>query len=101
MHDLVFENQRALEDEDLLLYAAEIRLDVARFARELASARYASRVRDDYRSGLDSGVTGTPAFFINNVRHVGAYDADSLIEAILRVRQVPVGPLPGSGVRTQ
>jgi protein-disulfide isomerase len=101
MHDLLFENQHALEDDDLLIYASEIGLDVGRFARELASALYAARVRDDYRSGLDSGVTGTPTFLINNVRRVGAYDADSLIEATLRVRQVPADPLPGSGVRTQ
>jgi protein-disulfide isomerase len=101
MHDLLFENQHALEDDDLLIYASEIDLDVGRFARELASALYAARVREDYLSGLESGATGTPTLFINNVCHVGAYDADSLIEAIERVRPVPAGPLPGSGVRTQ
>jgi protein-disulfide isomerase len=101
MHDLLFENQHALDDDDLLIYASEIGLDVGRFARELASALYAARVREDYLSGLESGVTGTPTLFINNVRHVGAYDADSLIEAIERVRPLPARPLPGSGVRTQ
>lgn len=101
MHDLLFENQHALEDDDLLIYASEIGLDVGRFARELASALYAARVREDYLSGLESGVTGTPTLFINNVRHVGAYDADSLIEAIERVRPLPARPLPGSAVRTQ
>ena len=60
-----------------------------------------ARVREDYLSGLESGATGTPTLFINNVCHVGAYDADSLIEAIERVRALPAGPLPGGGVRTQ
>jgi hypothetical protein len=64
-----------------------------------------ARVREDYLSGLESGVTGTPTLFINNVCHVGAYDADSLIEAIerrpLSAGPLPAGPLPGSGVRTQ
>jgi protein-disulfide isomerase len=84
MHDLLFENQWALDDDDLLLYAEELCLDVPRFARELAAAVHASRVREDYRSGMESGVTGTPTFFINNTRHIGAYDVDSLVRAIER-----------------
>jgi hypothetical protein len=69
-------------------------------AREPASALYGARVREDYLSGLESGVTGKPTLFINNVRHVGAHDAGSLIEAIEHVRPLPAGALPGSGVRT-
>jgi predicted DsbA family dithiol-disulfide isomerase len=84
MHDLLFENQWALDDDDLLLYAEELCLDVPRFARELAAAVHASRVREDYRSGMESGVTGTPTFFINSARHIGAYDVDSLVRAIER-----------------
>jgi protein-disulfide isomerase len=101
MHDLLFENQHALEDDDLLIYASEIDLNVGRFAREFALALYTERVREDYRSGLESGATGTPTLFINNLRHVGAYDADSLIEAIERARPVPAGRLPGRRVRTR
>ena len=86
MHDLLLENQHALGVDDLLLYAAEIGLDVARFARELACAWHALRVREDYRSGLDSRVVDTPTFFINNVRHVGAYDVDTLMKAIRHAR---------------
>src|SRR3979411_2651153 len=82
MHDMLFENQEALEDEDLLLYAAAVGIDISRSARELASALYASRVREDFLSGLESGVKGTPTFFINNTRYVGPYDADSLTAAI-------------------
>ena len=54
MHDLLFENQWALDDDDLLLYAEELGLDVPRFARELAAAVHASRVREDYRSGMEA-----------------------------------------------
>jgi protein-disulfide isomerase len=101
MHALLFENQHALEDDDLLVYVSEIGFDIGRFAREPASALYAARVREDYLSGLESGAGGQPTLFINNVRHVGAHDAGSLIEAIEHVRPVPAGALPGSGVRTQ
>jgi protein-disulfide isomerase len=101
MHELLFENQHALADDDLLVYASEIGLDVGRFARGLASALYAARVREDFLSGFDSGVTATPTLFINNVRHVGAYDADSLIEAIERVRPLAAGRGRDRRVRAQ
>jgi protein-disulfide isomerase len=83
-----------------LLYAEDLGIDVPRFARELAAAVHASRVRDDYRSGIQSGVTGTPTFFINSARYVGASDVDSLVRAIERARPQPLSPLRGSDVRT-
>ena len=33
-----------------------------------------------------SGVTGTPTFFINGKRHYGAYDIDTLSEAVRSAR---------------
>jgi protein-disulfide isomerase len=82
MHDVMFVRQDALEDDDLLLYAADIGLDIARFADELASRVHLPRVREDFVSGVQSGVKGTPTFFINNVRHTGSYDAGSLLAAL-------------------
>jgi protein-disulfide isomerase len=85
MHDMIFEHQDALEDDDLLLYATDIGIDAGRFARELAAGLHAPRVREDFMSGLQSGVKGTPTFFINGVRHTGGYDAESLLVGIERV----------------
>jgi protein-disulfide isomerase len=82
MHDLLFEHQDALEDEDLLLYAASIGLDLERFASELENGLYAARVREDFLSGVRSGVNGTPTFFINGRRHEGAFDLQTLLAAI-------------------
>jgi len=39
-------------------------------------------VRDDFMSGVKSGVNGTPTFFINGVRYDGAWDRESLLEAL-------------------
>jgi predicted DsbA family dithiol-disulfide isomerase len=39
------------------------------------------RVERDVESAEESGVAGTPTFFINGRRHYGAYDLDSLTEA--------------------
>jgi protein-disulfide isomerase len=82
MHDLLYENQDALDDDSLLAYALALGLDVPRFARELAEQRYAARVREDFMSGVRSGVNGTPTFFINGVRHDGPWTAPELLAAV-------------------
>jgi len=82
MHDTLYEHQNALEDEDLLEYATELDLDVARFSDDMAEHRHAARIREDFTSGVRSGVNGTPSFFINGVRHDGGYDLATLLAAI-------------------
>jgi protein-disulfide isomerase len=67
MHDLLYENQRALDPMHLLGYAEELGLDTQRFVRELEERIYQPRVREDFMSGVRSGVSGTPAFFITGV----------------------------------
>jgi len=82
MHDLLFENQQALEDEDLMEYAALVGLDIPGFVREMREGRYLNRIREDFLSGARSGVNGTPTFFINGLRHDGARDLATLMAAI-------------------
>ena len=84
MHAVLFKNQHALTDSDLRDYAANIGLDVSRFEQELSDHVYTARVREDFMTGLRSGVNGTPTFFINGVRRNGAWDFESLLEAIRR-----------------
>ena len=88
MHDALFEHQRSLDDQHLVQYAKALDLDHQRLQRDLASHTYAGRVREDFTSGVRSGVNGTPTFFINGVRHNGAWDVESLVEALLAT---PVG----------
>ena len=82
MHDMLYENQDALEDEDLARYAKALKLDMPRFIKEMESRHYAERVRADFSSGVRSGVNGTPSFFINGARHDGPFDLASLLAAI-------------------
>ena len=82
MHDTIFEHQRALDDRHLLEYAASLALDEARVQRELASHVHAPRVREDFLSGIRSGVNGTPTFFINGIRHDASWDVDTLEEVL-------------------
>jgi protein-disulfide isomerase len=82
MHDILYENQKRLGDDDLRGYAEQLDLDVAVFDRELAEHVHAERVREDFMSGVRSGVNGTPTFYVNGVRHDGGYDAESLLAAL-------------------
>jgi protein-disulfide isomerase len=82
MHDLLFENQDALEDEDLARYALALGLDARRLMAEVLSGAHARRVREDFRSGVRGGVNGTPTFFINGERYDGARGLDPLLAAL-------------------
>jgi NhaA family Na+:H+ antiporter len=93
MHDKLFANQDALDDESLVHLAGEIGLDVERFRRELESHMYADRVSDNFRSGVRSGVNGTPTFYINGERYDGPWDVESLEEEIERPLGVQVRSL--------
>jgi protein-disulfide isomerase len=82
MHDRLFERQFALDDDHLFEYATELGLNADRIRGELDAGTYASRVRDDFMSGVKSGVNGTPTFFINGVRYDGNWDRDPLLAAL-------------------
>jgi protein-disulfide isomerase len=89
MHDLLYENQSALSDSDLVRYATALGLDVPRVVTEVAEHVYEPRIRQDFMSGVRSGVNGTPTFFINGIRHDGPWDATTLTNALLAVARVP------------
>jgi protein-disulfide isomerase len=82
MHDTLFANQTALAPRDLVGYAAALGLDAARVATELEQRVYEPNVREDFMSGVRSGVSGTPTFFINGVRYDGDYDLAALVRAV-------------------
>lgn len=87
MHGLLFQNSPALAPDNLLVYATDAGLDVRKLAERLASHRYLPRVRQHFESGVRSGVPGTPAFFINGVRHEGGFDLESMLEALKATQQ--------------
>ena len=89
MHDRLYENQARLSGPDLRSHAQAIGLDLERFNDELARHVHAERVREDFMSGVRSGVNGTPTFFVNGVRHDGPFDFATLLGALERAMPVP------------
>ena len=55
MHELLFHRQKALEEDDLRRYAAELGLDAERFDRDRGDPGVAARIQRDIDSGIASG----------------------------------------------
>jgi Na+/H+ antiporter NhaA len=86
MHDLLLEHQEALNYRDLVGYAGQLGLDVERFEGDLRTRIGAGRIAQDVDSADLSGVSGTPTFFVNALRHYGAYDIATLSAAVKAAR---------------
>ena len=82
MHDLLYERQGELGEEDLMRYAAELGLDLRRFEEDLANDNHAWRIEEDRLGGDRAGVRGTPTLFVNGVRYTGPMDLDGLLAAV-------------------
>jgi len=82
MHDLLFENQDQLGMPLYQELAETLRLPPTGLIQALEEGRFRSRVREDFSSGVRSGVNGTPTFFINGVRYDGMVDVDGMAEAL-------------------
>lgn len=81
-HDILFANYSALEVANLKKYAADLKLDTAKFDACLDSGKYAQAVSKDTAEGTRAGVSGTPAFFINGRFLSGAQPFSAFQEAI-------------------
>jgi protein-disulfide isomerase len=100
-HDLLFANQDALSDPELVGYAERLGLDDEAFGRALAGATHQARMHEDMELGRSLAVTGTPTFFINGFRLQGVppiWVFELAIEAfrkgLVEPRPLAAGPGP-------
>ena len=82
MHDALYALGGKLGLDDVVAAARRAGVDRERVRDEVQRGVWAERVARDKANGDASGVAGTPTFFVNGVRHVGAFDAQSLIAAL-------------------
>jgi len=78
----LFENQRALGENDIKKYANDLQIDMNAFQQCLATHKYKSLIEQNIEKGQMSGVSGTPAFFINGIMLSGARPFQSFKEVI-------------------
>jgi Na+/H+ antiporter NhaA len=86
MHDALLSHDGVLRPADVAKYAEQLGLDAKRIMEELRRREYAQRVSEDVASADESGVSGTPTFFVNGRRHYGAYDIRTLSDAVTAAR---------------
>jgi Na+/H+ antiporter NhaA len=86
MYDTLLNHQGDLRPEDVVDYAEQLGLDADRLAEDLRRRAHASRVSEDVASADESGVSGTPTFFVNGRRHYGAYDIGTLTDTVRAAR---------------
>jgi protein-disulfide isomerase len=82
MHYQLFQHQSALNETNLWHYARNSGLNVDRFESDINNVHHLRHIQEDMRTGEESGVNSTPTFFINGVRHVGNWDAGTLLNAM-------------------
>ncbi|MFL6547130.1 MAG: DsbA family protein [Povalibacter sp.] len=82
MHDVMFENQRHLKHAQLHVYAERLGLDMARYTAEMDDEVYLQRIREHQRSARDSGVRGTPTFFVNGRIQDVSFGMQHLFDAV-------------------
>jgi formate/nitrite transporter FocA (FNT family)/protein-disulfide isomerase len=82
MHDELFQHQDHLEDETLVACAEKLDLDMDRFRADLESDTAHSRVLEDRRFGIRSGVRSTRNLFIGSTRYDGAWSTEAIEAAI-------------------
>lgn len=82
MHEVLYDHQAALSDKHLKVYATWVGLDMERFNHDMSNHTHAVRVRQDALAAHRSGVSDTPSFFINDRRHLGPSDFETLLSSI-------------------
>jgi Na+/H+ antiporter NhaA len=87
MHATLLRHQGELRPSHLTSYATELGLDPDRLIDDLRHHEFTRRISEDVASADESGVSGTPTFFINGRRHYGAYDIGTLTEAVTAARR--------------
>ncbi|HEX5898017.1 MAG TPA: Na+/H+ antiporter NhaA [Solirubrobacteraceae bacterium] len=86
MHDMLLSHQDELLPMQIRSHAEELGLDLDRLWDDVHRRAYAPRIARDVASADESGVSGTPTFFINGRRHQGAYDSATLTSEVRAAR---------------
>lgn len=82
MHDLLYENQDHFSPKLMLQLAEKLQLSTEDLQAALENRTYLARIKSDFMGGVQSGVNGTPTFYINDIRHDDVYEYPVLVAAI-------------------
>ncbi len=83
MHEMLFTHQQALGNGDLVEYANNLGLNISQFLQDISKQVHVERINEDIAHGLRSGLTATPALFINGICYTGRWNIKELMAAIV------------------
>ncbi len=83
MHDTLFEHQQELANGYLVQYANDLELNISQFLQDMSKHVHIARIHKNLESGLRSGVTTSPALFINGIRYIERWNIEPLMAAII------------------
>ena len=89
MHDVLLENQAHLKTNHLRGYARRLELDSVRYEAEMEEQLYLQRVREQIEGGEQSGVRGTPTFFVNGAIQDVSFGLQALRERVAKLIDRP------------
>ncbi|MDF5738629.1 MULTISPECIES: DsbA family protein [unclassified Nostoc] len=83
MHEMLFTYQQELGNGYLVEYANNLGLDISQFLQDISKKVYIDCINEDIESGLYSGVTATPALFVNGIRYSDRWNIEQLMAAMI------------------
>ncbi|MCC5655105.1 DsbA family protein [Nostoc sp. XA013] len=83
MNDTLFAHQQKLENGYLVEYANDLGLEIPQFLKELSKQVHIDRINEDIEGGIESGVTTTPALFINGIQYTEHWNTTDLMAAMI------------------
>lgn len=81
-HKRLFTLDEPIDAKNFADYAEQLGMDRARFEACLQDGSFRDEVVKDYQDGNDLGITGTPTFFVNGYRIVGALPFEAFQQVI-------------------
>jgi protein-disulfide isomerase len=93
-HDLLFDNQQDLSEENLIKLAQKAGLNVPKFTKDMKSTKFDAQIQNDVDFSMKVGASGTPSFFINGVALKGAKPMASFKEVIDKLLNPGTVPTP-------
>jgi protein-disulfide isomerase len=81
-HDVLFDNNNALQDADLKKYAKQLGADMKQFEECITSGKHKAKVDKDFADAQKYGVSGAPTYFINGTAIVGAVPYAEIKQAV-------------------
>jgi protein-disulfide isomerase len=67
---------------NILSFEKESRLDINKFKKEMSGYIYVPLIEESLKSGINSGVEGTPTFFVNGERYEDSWDLDIFLNVL-------------------